>query len=533
LISVVLIVVAITAIAGVVYVTGGTQYAYPYLILLPVIYAAAVFKLTGGVAAAVAAALALGPWMPLDADSGTMQEASNWLVRLGMYVLIAGFVALMAAAYDHNQKMAQFINRIDPVSGLISATAVRQLLAQHDSRKQLGYAPGKSLVIGFEGYDKIVLAMGMEVGDRVIRRLGNALNELAENKYLVTRLHGATFGMLLPANNDLTSRVISRIGRVVPRFMRIENVPMVILPRYGVSDIDAEELKTNGLFRRALVALDYSSEQGRRVTRFRDFQDEGSRDNLALLSMFRQDLNEGMLEVHFQPKMDLGSGRVVGAESLIRWNSAKLGAVSPGRFVPLVEKTMLIDDLTRFVVDQTMQSLRSWESTGMSVSVSINLSIRNLYNPRLVDGLLRLPAEYAVPARRIEFEITESALAGDLNTVTEVLHKLREAGYSLAMDDFGTGYSSLSYLKNMPFDWVKLDQSFVRDLPENQSSRGISLATVSMCKQLDLKVLAEGAETTEAISFLAEHGFDAVQGYHLARPMPASDFKLWLKNRRA
>lgn len=527
----VLLVVAIPSIAALVHMTGGTKTAYPYLILLPVILAGFVFKVGGGLLAAVVAALFLGPGMPLDVENGTMQTTSNWLVRMGMYIVIGVFVGVLSGGYAYAQDRLLAREKIDDASGLISVVSVRKMMAGEDALSQLGYEPATAVAIEFEGFDAIVLAMGNNVGGQVLQRLGSALKDVVENKFLTTRISNATFGAVLPPGNEPIQDFISRCQKEFSRSIEVDGIPMTVLPRYGVCTALSDDLQRSVPFRRALVALRHAQHAGQNVVRFADIQDVNAQENLSLLSLFRRDLERGVCEVHYQPKQTLGTDKVFGAEALIRWRNEDLGNISPARFVPLVENTQLIADLTWFVVKRAVETAADWHQKDLDLKVAINLSTRNLEDRNLLEFLLSLPEKYDVPANRIEFEITESALMHDRASTGGALAKLRDVGFSLAIDDFGTGFSSLSYLKEMPVQWVKLDQSFVRDLPDNKASQEIAHTAASICHWLGFNIVAEGVETADAKRILLEYGFDAIQGYHLSKAMPQVEFEEWMLGR--
>lgn len=504
--------------------TGGTTYAYPYLILLPVILAGAVFKVPGGLIAAVAAALALGPWMPLEVASGTMQTTENWLVRMGMYVAIGGFTGALSTALYARQQQALVAERKDPVSGLISPIAAARLLPGADASERLGYDPAYAVVIAFEGLGTVLRTLGIDASNAAIHKFGHALDEAIGDTALVTRIHGSTFGILLPPGQRSMSLMVERIKERMPRAIEVGGFSVVLLPRFGIAKIDQDDRLGGQPFRKPMVALHLARSRWRRVARYSAALDRRARENLTLIGEFSEALEREDLSVHFQPKVDMATGRVFAAEALVRWKSAARGFVSPGVFVPLIERTTLIDPMTRFVADRSVQALADWRARGLAIDVAINLSTTNLQNPEFVAFLTQLPARYGVPASAIELEITETALMEDLAAAQATLERLRACGFLIAIDDFGTGHSSFRYLKELPIQWVKLDQSFVRDLPNNEASREISAATAAMCRRLNYKVIAEGVESAEALEFLRSQNYDAVQGYYYAKPLPAEAF---------
>ena len=522
------IAMVIMLIAWLVHATGGTQYSYPYLILLPVILAGILFKVPGGLLAALLAALLLGPYMPLDVEGGIAQTTKNWLVRLGMYLAIGAFAGGLASILDFLHRRAIAMERAAPTTGLLLPGAAGRLAARTMSAGSMRDGPPHAVAIDFDIHQGVVSAMGIDLGNAMLCCIGDALMALEDRDVLVARIHGATFGLLVPGGGGDIAEELENWCNQIPRIVWIAGVPLTALPRFGVAQLDAPELQAGEPFRKALTALHVSRDDGQRVTRYNDLHDAESRDNLVMLSEFRTDLEDGLCEVHFQPKMSLASHRVFGAEALIRWNSSKRGSIPPGRFVPLVERTLLVDDMTRFVLDRSLKTLIDWQGRGYEVDIAINISMRNLEDEAFVEFLIDLPAAHGVSPRCVELEITETALVHGLQSARRSLQRLRDAGFVIAIDDFGTGYSSLSYLKELPIDWVKLDQSFVRDLPNNSESREICAATVAMCQKIGYQVIAEGVENIDALRFLEDLGYDAVQGYHLAKPMAATAFSDWI-----
>lgn len=527
------IVLGIILVTILVYRTGGTTYAYPYLILLPVIFSGAVFKVPGGLIAALVAALALGPWMPLDVASGTMQSTENWLVRMGMYIAIGGFAGVLSTALFIRQQQALIRERVDPVTGLLSPMTASRLRTGTDTAETNDIDATYAVVIAFEGLGSILRTLGIDASNRMICEFGSALTRAIGDEALVTRIHGSTFGLLLPYGQRRISWMVKRLRERMPEAITVDNFSMIPMPRFGIAKIGDDDRVNGQPFRKPMAALHVARIRGKSVARYSGAQDRQARDNLALIGEFSEALIHGNLAVHFQPKVDIKTGRAFAAEALIRWQSGTRGFVSPARFIPLIEHTTLIDPMTRFVAEETVRTSAEWCSRGLNVSISINISTTLLHNSEFVSFLANLPQRYGMSAADFEIEITETALMEDILAMQSALELLRKSGFPIAIDDFGTGYSSLKYLKDLPIQWVKLDQSFVRDLPDNKASCEISAATAAICKRLNYKVIAEGVETTEALEFLRTQKYDAAQGYLYAKPMAAEEFFRWASENHA
>jgi EAL domain-containing protein (putative c-di-GMP-specific phosphodiesterase class I) len=248
-------------------------------------------------------------------------------------------------------------------------------------------------------------------------------------------------------------------------------------------------------------------------------------DRLELLNRLRQAIPNDELVLHYQPKVCLQTKEIIGAEALIRWNSAQTGMVSPGMFIPLAEETGLIIPIGEWVLHAACLQNRAWQDAGFApIPISVNLSPRQLARGDIVEVVQRVLAETGLEARYLELEITESVMATDVEKSFAMLSQLRALGVKISLDDFGTGYSSLSYLKRFPVDTLKIDQSFVRDIASDQDSAAIVKAIISLGQNLNLVVLAEGIETEAQFQFLLKNGCNQGQGYLMSRPVPHQEF---------
>jgi PAS domain S-box-containing protein len=261
------------------------------------------------------------------------------------------------------------------------------------------------------------------------------------------------------------------------------------------------------------------------ITTRRAFDSDAERQAAEL----RAAVAGGELVVHYQPKVELASGAVVGLEALVRWQHPKRGLVFPDEFIPLAERTGVIADLTAFVLEEAVAQHARWLSTGLDLPVAVNLSVDSLTDPGFPDRLEGLCRRYGVAPRALELEVTESGVMAEPTLAIVVLTALAAKGFALAIDDFGTGFSSLAYLRDLPVSWVKVDKSFVMDLAHNDPDAHIVRGIVDLVHGLGKRVVAEGVETADGLAFLLGVGCDVGQGYYWSRPLPASDLTLWLQ----
>jgi EAL domain-containing protein (putative c-di-GMP-specific phosphodiesterase class I) len=254
-------------------------------------------------------------------------------------------------------------------------------------------------------------------------------------------------------------------------------------------------------------------------------------ERLQLEIQLRRAIEEGQLEVFYQPKLELASGRLSSAEALVRWRHPTRGMVPPSEFIGLAEETGLIADIGEFVLRQACRQAREWQRCGLlPIRVSVNLSVHQLRQGKLVSLVRQVLDETGLMPEYLELELTESQLLDSVEHIISTFQQLRELGVKLAIDDFGTGYSSLSYLKRFPVDYVKIDQAFIRGLNEGTEDAAITRAIIAMAHSLDLKVVAEGVENAEQLSFLRAHDCDEVQGYLISRPVEANAMGEVLRN---
>jgi EAL domain-containing protein (putative c-di-GMP-specific phosphodiesterase class I) len=254
---------------------------------------------------------------------------------------------------------------------------------------------------------------------------------------------------------------------------------------------------------------------------------------LTIVGELRRAIEQHELVLYYQPKATLASGEVSSVEALLRWNHPTRGLVLPDDFIPLAQQTGLIKPLTLYVINEALKQSRAWQRDGITLSVAVNLSMRNLLDLEFPGQVAELLQEWEVDPSLLEFEITESTMLADPVRTKVILERLSAMKIRLAIDDFGTGYSSLAYLKRLPVDEIKIDRSFVMHMSEDEDNATIVRSTIDLGRNLGLEVVAEGVETAEIWDTLNSLGCTVAQGYYLSRPVPPDDLQAWLRARRA
>ncbi|MET0266345.1 MAG: GGDEF and EAL domain-containing protein [Duganella sp.] len=331
----------------------------------------------------------------------------------------------------------------------------------------------------------------------------------------------ATPGMTIEAYTPLLEAKLERaIATIKTRF--------VATPSIGVAPFDIATADALSVLRRAQSAVHDAIEAGHNVAIYSANEDQVYRRRFNLLNDFGEALASGdQLRLVYQPRIDIASGECVGAEALLRWNHPQLGAIGPGEFMPIVERSRLAQATTAWVLQAALDQQLAWRDAGLPLQLSLNVSAANLLEVDFADRVVAALALRDLPHSCLELEITESAIMEQPLKAHITLEALAQAGVHLAIDDFGTGYSSLSYLQRMPADVVKIDQSFVRGVEGDPRQQSLVRAMISLSQELGHRVVAEGVENAEALKFLRQAGCDEAQGYLFARPMEVADFSHW------
>jgi EAL domain-containing protein (putative c-di-GMP-specific phosphodiesterase class I) len=346
----------------------------------------------------------------------------------------------------------------------------------------------------------------------------------------IARLGGDEFCVLLP---DAGAEDATRLARVildaVEQPLMLEGQALEIEASVGVVVSPDHGLDPDTLLRRADVAMYIAKRGNTHVAIYDPAQDQHSPARLQLVGDLRRAIEGDGLILHYQPKASFATGQVLGSEALVRWLHPQHGFMTPDEFIPLAENTGLIRSLSRRVLHDALRQCRQWQDRGVSMPVSVNLSMRDLHDPQLPELVSGLLVQWHVAPSQLKLEITESAVMADAERAIDVLGRLRAMGVQISIDDFGTGYSSLSYLKRLPVDEIKIDRSFVQQMSADRRDLAIVRSTIGLAHDLGLSVVAEGVEDRETWELLADHGCDLVQGYYLSRPIPAEALTEWLQ----
>lgn len=445
----------------------------------------------------------------------------------GTLLFFEGTVEAITERKLHEAEI-QFQATHDALTGLPNRTLLYDRMQQavlHSERY------GNLTAIAFLDLDQFKFindSLGHQIGDELLKITAQRLTSCLRESDTVARQGGDEFVLLLTdqPNEEAITHTMQRVLHEVSQPWKANDLEFQITCSIGVTLCPDDGRDAETLLKNADSAMYKAKELGR--NNFQYFSAEMNTsvtDRLELLNRLRQAITNEDFVLHYQPKVCLASHKIIGAEALVRWNSAHSGMVSPASFIPLAEETGLIIPLGVWVLRTACRQNRAWQDAGYpAIPISVNLSPRQLARGDIVEVVKRILDETGLQAQYLELEITESVMTTDVEKSFALLTQLRALGVKISLDDFGTGYSSLSYLKRFPVDTLKIDQSFVRDIATDQDSGAIVKAIISLGKNLNLTVLAEGIETEDQFRFLLENGCDEGQGYLMSKPITNKNF---------
>lgn len=440
-----------------------------------------------------------------------------------MGVLLRALEAMRSSIASREDKIMR-LAYVDQLTGLPNRTRLLELLTARASQDA-----GVLAVLDIDRFDAINKALGFAMGDRILCAVGERLQQAVEGHGVVARLWGDEFGIIFNAMdtaqaNTCAQAVLTDLQRpLLLDTQRLDVSASVGLVAYGRGAVDP-----GALLRCANMAMALAKGRHDHLAFGDAVVDEPATAQLSLMGELRDALTQGQFVVYYQPKLALAQQRVNAAEALLRWQHPQRGLVPPMQFIPFAEQTGFIREVTPWILRTVIEQVAQWDRAGLQVVTSVNLSTRDLLCPNLVTDIKQLLAQYKLPPQLLCLEITESALMDDPAMALRQLQELADHGVALSIDDYGTGQASLAYVKSLPVSELKIDRTFVTAVDTSPRSAAIVRSTLLMCRDLGLKVVAEGAETAQELAWLMDAGCDSVQGFVVSRPLPQREFITWV-----
>ncbi|AZT83301.1 sensor domain-containing phosphodiesterase [Marinobacter sp. NP-4(2019)] len=453
------------------------------------------------------------------------------LPELSFAISIADTISLINTheAWVHSKRALDFVSRFDTLTGLANIDSLKERvihLAEKIRRRKTG-----SLALIWIDVDRLKAindGLGPQAGDSVIAEIGQRLKALRlEGKDLLARIGGDEFAILIRHHTqaDALNGTAERIQEAIRQPIRVSGQSLSISASMGICHLPEDCVEPQELLRGAEAAMYHAKNLGRaRATVFDSAIQISAQSRFALERELRAAISGDALDVFYQPIVDQSGKTVISIEALVRWNHPQRGWLPPIEFLDIARGSGLMYTLGECVLRRVCKDWSTADSLGIHLPViSVNLSAEQVLTLDLPDRIKEICAKHRMPVSALQFEVTEDSIQGDFNTLAGVLETLVDAGAKLAIDDFGTGYSSLARLKSLPFSHIKIDRSFISDLPDDENDCAITLSIIGLARGLGLSVVAEGVETEAHEQWLIEKGCDLLQGYFYSKPQPFND----------
>lgn len=430
-------------------------------------------------------------------------------------------------ALKRYQAELEFQANRDSLTGLANRNLLHDRLKQATAYAMRYGHPVWVLFFNLDRFKFVNDTLGRRAGDSVLQSVAQCLQQAVRETDTVARLGADEFVLVLSerTNENLSPAVVQRIMNTIAHPIVIDGYEFVMQCSVGIAVAPSDGIDPESLIKHAGIAMYRAKETGRNNFQFyTSSMNEHAMERLRIESDLRNALEREEFALHYQPQVDLSTGRVIGMETLIRWRHPVLGMIPPVRFIGMAEELGLIVPIGAWVLRTACRQSIAWQHAGFgAVRVAVNLSARQFYQQDLVASIHSILDETGLEPRLLELELTESMMMTDVENAVAILRKLKTLGVQLSIDDFGTGYSSLAYLKRFPIDLLKIDQSFVRDIAVDPDDAAIVLSTISLAHSLRLKVIAEGVESEAQLAFLQRNGCDYMQGYYFSHPLPPEE----------
>ncbi len=431
-------------------------------------------------------------------------------------------------------QLALHRHQYDSLTNLPNRSLLREQLSELlDKQKELpGMIP--IVTLSLDRINRINSTLGHDVGDSVLCKVGERLNNGTDNIKIVARLEAAEFAIVLEpvaAKKD-AAKMAKNILDIVAQPMIIKGSELYVTASIGICLSAGDSSDGDELLKNAYTAMYDSQQQGGNKYQFYTSKVANiSIDQFTQETCLRNALKRSEFEVYYEPQIEIKTGKIIGAEALVRWNHPQRGRVSPAEFIPMAEEMGLIAPLGEWVLETACRQTKAWQTEGLPpLRIAVNLSARQFESKNLTERVIEILRETNLEPKYLELELTEGLILQDEAAATGAFTVWKSMGIRIAIDDFGTGYSSLSYPKRFAFDALKVDQSFIRDIADDRQNAAITVAIIQMAHSMNLTVIAEGVENERELAFLCAHGCDEIQGHFFSQALPMAEFGALLKS---
>ncbi len=468
-----------------------------------------------------------GSWLPVETGANVVSNDDKEVLSV---------VVRDITERKHAQERIHYLAHYDPVTNMPNRVLMRDRLQQNLAHAERNQWMVAVLFLDLDRFKGINDTLGHHAGDLLLQILGQRLTGCVRQGDTVSRQGGDEFVIVISEVRKLEvlDVITEKLLAAVAEPIEIYGHEVTTTTSMGISLYPRDGMDVDSLMKNADMAMYQAKEHGGNNCQFYSTEmNDRTRERLNLENSLRHALERKEFSLHYQPQIDLGTGKVNGMEALLRWKHPQLGDIPPTKFIPLAEETGLISPIGDWVLREACTQMQAWRLQGFDgLRMSVNISARQLQQKDFVSRVAAILDATGLAASMLDLELTESMLMENMQENIAVLQSLRQLGLVISIDDFGTGYSSLAYLQRLPIETLKIDRSFVRDITTRNSNAPIALAVIALAHSLGHKVIAEGVETSEQLEFMRGHGCDAVQGYYFSKPLTADSMTEYLNSQR-
>ena len=523
IISICFILILIFVADYIVYLTGGTKFAFTHLMYIPIIISAFVFDIKGAVGAAFLGGIILGPLMPVNVSEGIMQEPSGWILRTSSFVIIGLVIGFLFQRIKMDKEIQIKKSFINTITGFPNASKLKL-----DLNEMINKQKSFSLIIfKIINLDHINRYIDYSIGEKSLFKAIEILSNLVDkdniysiftNEFAVTMWGCSIEGAYLKAKEFLD---------YFKEPVLIDGVPVNLVIKVGISNYPLHGKEENDLFKKMGRTLDQEEFDGNEIAIYESSISQKNKEKYETVVSIYDAIKNDRFTIAYQPIINLKRNEVKGVEALLRWNNSK--NMNPGEFIKIAEDAGIISEITRWVIKNAIDQLKKWQEEGIKTKISINISSKDLKD----DSIIEYTADYIkvsqIEPTLLEFELTERVIVENENKVEYLLNRIKNIGIKISLDDFGTGYNSLVHLVKLPIDYLKIDKFFmdnIKDIHHRFLIKGI----INLAHNLGKEVIAEGVETEGQLKLLNNMSCDSIQGYYFSKPLPPDELKEFILN---
>jgi EAL domain-containing protein (putative c-di-GMP-specific phosphodiesterase class I)/GGDEF domain-containing protein len=500
-----------------VYFTGGAQYSYSQIMYLTLILGSLFFGIFGGFIFGVSGGIILGPYMPLNTLSHEIQSTINWSYRLGFYILVGLMTGVIMEFLVNTIKKLNKLTFYNHSTGLPNGKYFQTMNIKEDSS-------GYLFVIELNNYSQILYNLGYEFSMKLVSAFSRQILNVVKNyeDFQMFHFQDNKFGVLVKNKNE---------KEIFKKIMDLEHHPIKVngIEVHPYIFIGAARCEKNSseLLKKAEHARLFAKRNLRNYCMYAPDLTSKIDKNFKLFEEFPRAMHNREFYLCYHPKCELSTGNITGAEVLIRWKHPTRGIVGPNDFIPYLETTTFITDITKWILSQSLRTSKIMSKSGIEIRLAVNIPLKMIEDPKFIDYLKELEKS-GYPLNRIELEILERDYVEDFEKLAKIMKSIKKMGITLALDDFGTGYSAFSYVKKLPFDKIKVDKMFIKNLRTDIENQGIVLSSINMAHAMGIEVVAEGVESQEDLDILKKLKCDYAQGFYFTPPLKGAEFMEWV-----